>query len=261
MSSEEAIRLKNEGSVAYSRGDFAAAIAHFTGAIEKLSPETEKEALKLLYSNRSASYQSLKEYEKALEDGIKCVSLDSNWPKGYGRKGDALLALKRFGEAYNAYNAGLRISPADQALVDKAERAMRGIRSETQASSSSSTAPSWIIYIRYLVLGSMLLYCVPFGGFGAMFGRIGAAAFAGDHIASVIQRHGRPRFENDYAVRVLPDPSTPSLLLGIFVAVSPRLYFMALVPIFLLTVMTFLGAILAVSCICTCLGQSITPHL
>lgn len=242
------MRLKNEGSAAYSRGDFAAAIVQFTAAIEKLSSGTDKEALKLLYSNRSASYQSLKEYERALEDGNKCVSLDSNWPKGYGRKGDALLALKRFGEAYNAYNAGLRISPADQTLAEKAERAMRGIRSESQASSSSSgNTPSWVVYVRYVVLACILLYCIPFGGFAILFGRIGAAAFAVDHIAGVIQRHGRPRFENDYAVRVLPDPSTPSLLLGIFVAVSPRLYFLALVPIFLLTVINFLGLILAVS--------------
>lgn len=255
MPTEEATRLKNEGTAAYSRNDFLTAVSQFTAAIDKSSATTkeDKDFLKLLHSNRSAAYQNLKQYEKALEDGNRCVAIDAQWPKGYGRKGDALLALKKFGEAYNAYNAGLRITPADQSLAEKAERAMSGIRSETQRAYSGATNDSaassdskWTKYLRMAVLGSFFAYCIPFGGMSTLFGRVCAGSFAAEQVLGVLARHGMPRFENDYAVRVLPDPAMPALLLGVFVALSPRVYFMSLLAVLLLSLPLFLPAILQV---------------
>lgn len=253
MPSEEATRHKNEGASAYSKGDFTAAVAQFSAAIEKTtnSSAEDKEFLKLLHSNRSAAYQNLKQYEKALEDGSRCIELDSQWPKGYGRKGDALLALKRYGDAYNAYNAGLRITPADQSLAQKAEQAMSGIRNEaqqsyTQTNNSSTSGSPYVHYLHMAIIGAFVVYCIPFIPWSAIFGRICAGSFAAEQILGLLQRHGRPRFENDYAVRVLPDPAMPYLLLGVFVAMSPRIYFMSLVPILLFTAIHFLSQILQV---------------
>ena len=48
------------------------------------------------YSNRSGAYMNLGKFEKALEDGTKCVELDSNFVKGHNRKGLALIKLGRF---------------------------------------------------------------------------------------------------------------------------------------------------------------------
>jgi stress-induced-phosphoprotein 1 len=44
----------------------------------------------VLYSNRSACYASLKDFQKALDDANKCVEIAPTWSKGYGRKGAAL---------------------------------------------------------------------------------------------------------------------------------------------------------------------------
>lgn len=255
MPLEEAIRLKNEGAAAYARKDYTAAVSQFSAAIDKTpssSTPEDKEFLKLLHSNRSAAYQILKQFDKALEDGSRCVTLDAQWPKGYGRKGDALLALKRYGEAYNAYNAGLRLNPADQVMSDKANKAMSGIRSETQdRSASAGTNPASAqsglgYYLRIMTLGSFLLYCVPIGGLNSWFGRACALGFAAEQVFVVISRHGYPRLQSDYAVRVLPDPAMPSLLLGVFVALSPRVYFMSLLSVLLLSAVSFLPAFLQV---------------
>lgn len=51
----------------------------------------------VLYSNRSASYASIKDFNKALEDANKCVELSPGWSKGYGRKGAALHGLGDLG--------------------------------------------------------------------------------------------------------------------------------------------------------------------
>jgi stress-induced-phosphoprotein 1 len=56
----------------------------FTEAIE-LDPSNH-----VLYSNRSGSYQSLKDYDHALADAEKTVEIKPDWPKGYTRKAAAL---------------------------------------------------------------------------------------------------------------------------------------------------------------------------
>jgi stress-induced-phosphoprotein 1 len=44
----------------------------------------------VLYSNRSGSYASLKDFDNALTDAIKTTELKPDWPKGWTRKAGAL---------------------------------------------------------------------------------------------------------------------------------------------------------------------------
>jgi stress-induced-phosphoprotein 1 len=53
----------------------------------------------------------LKNYDAALEDGNKCVSIKADWDKGHQRKAMALHGLKRYQEAMAAYDEGLKINP------------------------------------------------------------------------------------------------------------------------------------------------------
>lgn len=106
MANEE----KDKGNKAMSTGDFTAAIEHYGKAIE-LDPSNY-----LFYSNRSAAYASLKQYEKALEDADKTIELNANWAKGYSRKGTALCYLDRFEEAKAAYQEGLAKEPGNELL-------------------------------------------------------------------------------------------------------------------------------------------------
>jgi stress-induced-phosphoprotein 1 len=47
----------------------------------------------VLYSNRSGSYASLKQFDKALEDANKVIEIKPDWPKGYTRKAAAAYSL------------------------------------------------------------------------------------------------------------------------------------------------------------------------
>ncbi|KAJ1967691.1 Hsp90 cochaperone [Dimargaris xerosporica] len=104
--------LKQIGNGQFSNGQFEEAAGTFTRAI-KLAPDNH-----VLYSNRSASYASLKRYQEALEDAEKTIELKRDWPKGFSRKGAALMGLRRFDDARDAFKQGLGIDP-NNALLQK----------------------------------------------------------------------------------------------------------------------------------------------
>lgn len=58
--------LKAKGNTAFAAKDYEAAIQHYTDAIA--AAKGPEDAVHVLYSNRSACYSGLKQYEKALED-------------------------------------------------------------------------------------------------------------------------------------------------------------------------------------------------
>jgi tetratricopeptide (TPR) repeat protein len=74
-----------------SAGNYDLAIKKWTEAIDA-TPGSDREFLKVVYSNRSAAYLKLKQNASALADADQCVELDPNWVKGITRKGDALYA-------------------------------------------------------------------------------------------------------------------------------------------------------------------------
>lgn len=171
-----ATEAKAEGSAAWSAGNYDLAIEHFSTAI---TFGGDKDFLKVLHSNRSAAYLKVNKVDQSLKDANKCVELDSNWAKGFTRKGDALLAKKSYSDAYNAYNSAQRLTPGgDASLETKLEQAMRGMRNASSPPSSSSsgtagstnsstatTAPATGIF-RYAQLAIMILsivYLLPLG--------------------------------------------------------------------------------------------------
>ncbi|CAG8500949.1 6389_t:CDS:10 [Diversispora eburnea] len=107
------VDYKAQGNKAFAAQEYDKAIELFTKAIE-LDPTNH-----ILYSNRSASYASLKEYNKALEDANKTVELNKTWAKGYNRKGTALYRLGKIEDAREAYKEGLKYEP-DNAQLKKA---------------------------------------------------------------------------------------------------------------------------------------------
>lgn len=216
---------------------------------------------KILYSNRSAANLQLKRNAEALIDAKKCVELDCNWAKGQTRLGDALFASRKYTEAYNAYNAGLRISPSDKNLSEKAEKAMNAISGESNSSSSSSgsgwgnqssyaqsAAPTTGIlgtiqtYGRYFMIGNALLYLVPLGQFSlGCYRRFVFSAIVG-YLLEVYLKHGLPALSFSalapYAQRVLPDPVVMRLFLA-FLLISTKPYILALGSLLLFELTTF----------------------
>mmetsp|Transcript_40369 Transcript_40369/g.89645 ORF Transcript_40369/g.89645 Transcript_40369/m.89645 type:complete len:579 (+) Transcript_40369:115-1851(+) len=107
MSADE---LKAKGNAAFSAGNYQEAIDFFSQAIA-VDPKNH-----VLFSNRSAAQASLKNYEKALEDAQKCVSLKPDWGKGYSRLGAAFYGLEQWPEAAQAYEDGLKYDPNNEQL-------------------------------------------------------------------------------------------------------------------------------------------------
>jgi stress-induced-phosphoprotein 1 len=95
----------------HTHRDWALAITEFSSAIE-LDPSDH-----VFFSNRSGSYASLGEYDKALTDAEECVRLNASFAKGYGRKGLALFKLGKTADAESAYEEGLSVKPGDVNLA------------------------------------------------------------------------------------------------------------------------------------------------
>ncbi|KAJ3237723.1 Hsp90 cochaperone [Chytriomyces hyalinus] len=114
MSADE---LKALGNKEFSAGNHPVAIKFFTDAIAK-DPKNH-----VLYSNRSASYASMRDYTKALLDAEETVKINPTWAKGYSRKGAALHGLEEYKEAVEAYQAGLAIEPSNALLKKGLEEA------------------------------------------------------------------------------------------------------------------------------------------
>ncbi|KAG1902930.1 chaperone [Suillus fuscotomentosus] len=100
--------LKDQGNKAFSAKDYDKAIELFTAAIAIDSSNH------VLFSNRSAAKAGKKQWAGALEDAEQCVKLNQSWSKGYARKGAALHGARRYDEAVEVYEAGLKLedSPA-----------------------------------------------------------------------------------------------------------------------------------------------------
>ncbi|KAJ1455214.1 hypothetical protein M885DRAFT_464465 [Pelagophyceae sp. CCMP2097] len=106
----DAAAAKDRGNAALAAKDYDAAIAAYTEAIA-LDPTQHT-----YFSNRSAANLSKGDAAAAQADAEQCISLAPTWPKGYGRKGSALHAQKKWIEAEKAYSEGLAVAPTDAAL-------------------------------------------------------------------------------------------------------------------------------------------------
>ncbi|KAJ3354232.1 Hsp90 cochaperone [Entophlyctis luteolus] len=114
MTAEE---LKALGNKAFSANNHEVAIKYFSDAIAKDSKNH------VLFSNRSASYTSIKSYSKALSDAEEAIKISPSWAKGYSRKGAALHGLGNYKGAVEAYKKGLELEPTNAAMKKSLQEA------------------------------------------------------------------------------------------------------------------------------------------
>eukprot|EP01006_Ploeotia_vitrea_P012540 TRINITY_DN33176_c0_g1_i1.p1 TRINITY_DN33176_c0_g1~~TRINITY_DN33176_c0_g1_i1.p1 ORF type:complete len:1106 (+),score=144.55 TRINITY_DN33176_c0_g1_i1:99-3416(+) len=121
---EKALEFKNKGNLKFQQGEYQAAIYLFTKGIE-LDPNNPTNYI--FFSNRSAAFFALPDYKKALEDAETVLKLKPDWPKGYSRKGAALVGCKKLDEAIETYKDGLHYDPANQLLLEGLEVAQNAL--------------------------------------------------------------------------------------------------------------------------------------
>jgi stress-induced-phosphoprotein 1 len=128
MSADE---YKAQGNAAFAAKDFNKAIELFTRAIEA-SPSPNH----VLFSNRSASFASLKQFDKALEDAKKTVEINPAWAKGYSRVAAAEFGLGQLDDAENSYKKTLELDPQNKL-------AQEGLQSIQAAVQQRNAAPDF----------------------------------------------------------------------------------------------------------------------
>ncbi|KAJ8284696.1 hypothetical protein COCON_G00035460 [Conger conger] len=95
--------LTEKGIRLVQKGQYSDAISKFTEAIH-YNPNDYR-----FFGNRSYCYACLDQYTMALSDAERSIQLAPSWPKGYFRKGSALMGLKRYREAEKAMEQVLRL--------------------------------------------------------------------------------------------------------------------------------------------------------
>ena len=104
----EALKLKEAGNKAFKAGNIQAALGAYSYSLEKLeaaanSDDTSQKRLRSeILSNRALCWAKIGEHNKSLTDAESAIACDSSFAKGYLRKAQALLALKRPKEAIAA---------------------------------------------------------------------------------------------------------------------------------------------------------------
>ncbi|KAI9991293.1 hypothetical protein PInf_018949 [Phytophthora infestans] len=93
---------KNYGNEFFKSKDFQAAIREYSIGIERKPTAT-------LYSNRSAAYCALGQYQLAKVDADAAIILDPNWAKTYSRKGKALYGMASYKKAADVYARRLEL--------------------------------------------------------------------------------------------------------------------------------------------------------
>ncbi|XP_077502001.1 uncharacterized protein LOC144113010 isoform X2 [Amblyomma americanum] len=98
-------RLAREGCDKCNVGRHKEAVDLFTQAI-KLYPQDQS-----YFGNRSYCYSILGDYDKALKDAEKAISLQPQQAKGYFRRANAQLGLQKYSEAAESFRKVLEIDP------------------------------------------------------------------------------------------------------------------------------------------------------
>ena len=104
----EALELKEDGNKAFKAGNIHTALGAYSYSLKKLEAAansddaSQKRLCSKILSNRALCWAKIGEHNKSLTDAESAIACDSSFAKGYLRKAQALLALKRPKEAIAA---------------------------------------------------------------------------------------------------------------------------------------------------------------
>ena len=110
---ERASRFKLQGSNAFAAREYVKASKFYTLSIAHVSSDPT------IFSNRSACYYNLRQFRRALADGIHSVRLSPTWVKGYYRTAAVLLELEAYDRCLNVCKLGIEIDRDNSATAEQ----------------------------------------------------------------------------------------------------------------------------------------------
>ncbi|ROT38557.1 small glutamine-rich tetratricopeptide repeat-containing protein A [Sodiomyces alkalinus F11] len=114
-------RMKEEGNQEYKAGRWQNAIGKYTAALE-IDPSNKGTNSKIL-QNRALCKTKLKEYDDAIADCERAVSLDPSYTKARRTKANALGSAGRWEEAVREWKALQELEPEDRNIAKEVRRA------------------------------------------------------------------------------------------------------------------------------------------
>lgn len=88
----------------------------------------------VFFTNRSTAYFKMEKYVKSLRDANKAIKLDSNWAKGYYRKGKVLMHQEDYKQAKKEFDHALKLKPSSAAF----EQAVAECKAAVNANSTAA---------------------------------------------------------------------------------------------------------------------------
>ncbi|KAK9779505.1 putative J domain-containing protein [Seiridium cardinale] len=114
-------RMKEEGNTDYKAGRWQAAFDKYTQALD-VDPTNRGTNSKLL-QNRALCRLKLKQYDEAIADCEKAISLDSQYMKARKTKANALGQAERWEEAVKEWKAIQELDPEDRTIAKEIRKA------------------------------------------------------------------------------------------------------------------------------------------
>lgn len=114
-------RMKEEGNQEYKAGRWQSAIDKYTAALE-IDPSNKGTNSKIL-QNRALCRTKLKEFDAAISDCERAVSLDPGYTKARRTKANALGSAGRWEEAVREWKALQELEPEDRNIAKEVRRA------------------------------------------------------------------------------------------------------------------------------------------
>jgi len=120
--------MKAKGNEFFKAKDYDNAVKWYSEAIA-IDPSSHA-----YYSNRSASYAGLSNWEKAAEDGASCISANKTFIKGYFRLATAQENMSDFKKAVETVTMGLAVEPRNKDLLAMKSRYEEQLRMQKSQS-------------------------------------------------------------------------------------------------------------------------------
>ncbi|KAJ4416126.1 hypothetical protein N0V85_002419 [Neurospora sp. IMI 360204] len=114
-------RMKGEGNDEYKAGRWQNALEKYTAALE-IDPANKGTNSKIL-QNRALCYTKLKQFDEAIADCERAISLDPSYLKARKSKANALGLAERWEECVKEWKALQELEPEDRTIAQEVKRA------------------------------------------------------------------------------------------------------------------------------------------